>query len=179
MFSSLEGCRKCYHTHKAMCYVQWNNFWPTKIFGFHFLLKNRKKLFGSGCSEPIFYFLVALLLTPNIITCTVWHAEFAWKLISQDANSIKCIFVIVTSIEEIWPPFQLMKKGGKSLMRIIFLQASTWSIASFFSLLKRNGIYWDFVLKSHRKWSICVIFWNFIIRNCRENNLVLSVVREG
>lgn len=147
-----------------MCYVQWNSFGQPKYFGFHFCWKT-EETFGSGCSEPVFCFIVALLLTPKTITCTVWHARFAWKLISQDANSIKCTFVIVTSIEEMRLPFQFIKRknGGKWSYEDNFFARQYISNCFFFSLLKRNCIYWDFVLKSHRKWSKYVTFCKFIV----------------
>lgn len=65
-FAFLKGCRRCYHTHKAMCYVQWNNFWPTKIFWLSFLLKNRENFLAQGVLKQFFasLWLCCWLQTP-------------------------------------------------------------------------------------------------------------------
>lgn len=164
-----------------MCYIQWNNFWPTKIFWLSFLLKNRKNFLAQGVLNQFFasLWLCCWLQTPLLAQFDMQYLlENSLAKMQTPLNAL----LSLSHPQEKWDcPSNLLeeKMGETSLMRIIFLQDSTWTIASFFSLLKRNGIYWDFVLKSHRKWSKCVTFCNSIFRNCRENNLVLSVVGEG
>lgn len=145
-----------------------------KHFAFLFCWKNRKNFLVQGDLNQFFYFLVALLLTPNTITCTVWHAVLSWKLISQDANSVQLTFITVTSIGEIWLPCQFMRRKSGEKRKL------TWEITSIFYVLGRsNCFYWVLTLKSHSKWSECLIPCNSIVRNCRENSLAQSVVGEG
>lgn len=153
-------------------------FGQPKYFGFLFCWK--PEYFGSGCSEPIFCFLVALLLTPNTITCTVWHVFYLLENSLAKMQTPLNALLSLSHPQKKWDCHSNLweEKMGKNLTRIIFFAIQYMSNCFFFSLLKRNSIYWDFVLQSHRKWSKCVIF-SYFIRNCREKNLVLSVVGEG